>query len=421
MKKILLVALRDFIATVSTRGFIIAMLIAPVFLVAVGLLFPRLINNRAPAVQGEVAIVDPSGQVGGGLRAYLSERTGGEEAQIAVVAISPDERLGLEKQKMTQTDGAENRLALVVVHPDAVVLAGGKTAFGTYDLFVRANLDDRVQNEIRNGLREAIVDARARAAGLERGHLEALTSVARVRSVTVTAHSERETVVAYTRLLPMAFMLLLFMSVLTAGQALLTTTIEEKSSRVMEVILSAVSPMQLMAGKILGQMGVGLVVLVVYSAIGIVGLVSVALLGLLDLSLLAYLLIFFIITYLLMASLWAAVGSAVTDLREAQALMMPMTLLMSLPWMLWLPITRDPNSMFSTALSFLPPVNGFAMLLRLTSATPPPTWQVWLSILVGIGAAAISVWVAAKVFRVGLLMYGKPPNFATLLRWARQG
>jgi ABC-type Na+ efflux pump permease subunit len=219
----------------------------------------------------------------------------------------------------------------------------------------------------------------------------------------------------------MAFMLLLFMSVLTAGQALLTTTIEEKSSRVMEVILSAVSPMQLMAGKILGQMGVGLVVLVVYSAIGIVGLVSVALLGLLDLSLLAYLLIFFIITYLLMASLWAAAGSAVTDLREAQALMMPMTLLMSLPWMLWLPITRDPNSMFSTALSFLPPVNGFAMLLRLTSATPPPAWQVWLSILVGIGAAAISVWVAAKVFRVGLLMYGKPPNFATLLRWARQG
>ena len=84
-----------------------------------------------------------------------------------------------------------------------------------------------------------------------------------------------------------------------------------------------------------------------------------------------------------------------------------------------MPISRDPDSTFSVVLSFLPPVNGFAMMLRLASLSPPPAWQVWLSILVGVGAVFGALWFAAKVFRIGLLMYGKPPNFRTLIRWAR--
>jgi ABC-type Na+ efflux pump permease subunit len=115
----------------------------------------------------------------------------------------------------------------------------------------------------------------------------------------------------------------------------------------------------------------------------------------------------------------AAIGSAVNELREAQTLMTPLMILIMIPWMLWMPITRNPNSAFSTAISFVPPINSFAMLLRMTSSTPPPAWQVWLSIAVGVASVFGALWFATKVFRIGLLMYGKPPNFATLVRWAR--
>ena len=152
---------------------------------------------------------------------------------------------------------------------------------------------------------------------------------------------------------------------------------------------------------------------------GLLGLFSMAMLGLLDMSLLMYLLIFFLITYVVMGSLMAAIGSSVNELREAQSLMTPVTLTMMIPWLFWFPITRDPNSTFATIVSFIPPMNAFAMLLRLTSTSPPPMWQVWLSIGIGAAAACGALWFASRVFKIGLLMHGRPPNFATLIRWAR--
>jgi len=114
-----------------------------------------------------------------------------------------------------------------------------------------------------------------------------------------------------------------------------------------------------------------------------------------------------------------AVGAAVNELSEAQSLQMPIIVALMVPWVLSVLILREPNSAFSTAISFIPPVNTFSMLLRMTSTAPPPWWQVWLSIAIGVGSVFAALWFAAKVFRIGLLMYGKPPNFATLIRWAR--
>jgi ABC-2 type transport system permease protein len=84
-----------------------------------------------------------------------------------------------------------------------------------------------------------------------------------------------------------------------------------------------------------------------------------------------------------------------------------------------MPISRDPNSLFAIVLSFLPPLGNFVMLLRMTSNTPPAMWQAWLSILVGAAGVYAALWFAAKVFRIGLLMFGKPPTLGTLVRWAR--
>jgi ABC-type Na+ efflux pump permease subunit len=189
---------------------------------------------------------------------------------------------------------------------------------------------------------------------------------------------------------------------------------------VIEVLLSAVSPVELMAGKILGQMAVSMLVLAIYIGVGLVTLMSFAMLGLLDPLLIVYLIVFFLISYLLFAAVFSAVGAAVNEMREAQSLMTPVMLLLMAPWMFATVIGREPNSAFSVALSFIPPVNTFAMMIRLGSATPPPIWQVLATMVVGLAAAGAVTWFAAKVFKVGLLMHGKAPDLATLMRWARE-
>ena len=339
---------------------------------------------------------------------------------LRVLELPQTVDLDAEKARLHQeaVDGG-GRLALVVVDGAAVRKSDPDGEFGTYGLFVREKLDDRIIDEIRGGMRRSIVEARVRAAGLDRERIEELTHVARIRSTTVTEAGEAQIHEDLQVLIPMGFMILLLVSVFTGGQYLMTTTIEEKSSRVVEVLLSAVSPMQLMSGKIIGQMVVGLLIIGLYAGMGISALVSFALQGLLDPSLLFYLILFYLIAYFVIGSAMAAIGAAVNEPREAQSFMMPIMIIMMIPWILWMPISRDPNTLFATLTSFLPPINTFVMLLRMTSSTPPPMWQVWLSILIGVASVYGALWFAAKIFRVGLLLHGKPPSFATLVRWVR--
>jgi ABC-type Na+ efflux pump permease subunit len=459
VRKIAWIAWRDFVATVTTKGFLIGLLIMPTIVGIMIVVMPRLINDAPPDVFGEVAVIDPTGRIAPPVADFLrpeaialrrSEfrkrieeespeafrklmaRSGtdvtdemvraalGGVPDIAVVHLDPDADLEAEKRTLYRSaEDSRDRLAIVVVHGNAVELDPGEESYGAYDLFVREKLDDRIEDEIKDGLRQAIIDARVANAGLDREMIDSLISVKRVKSTTVTEGGEKKSNQILNVLLPAAFMVLILIAVFSGGQQLMTSTIEEKSSRVVEVLLSAVSPMQLMTGKILGQLGAGTVILSVYIGLGLVALFSFAALGLLQLSLIFYLLIFYLIAYFTIGSIMASIGAAVNEMSEAQTLMTPVMLVVMIPWILWMPISRDPNSVFATVLTFIPPVNSFVVLIRLSSTAPPPLWQVWASILVGVAGVYGALWFAAKVFRIGLLMHGKPPNFATLIRWVK--
>lgn len=453
MKKILHVALRELASTVLTKGFLFGVLMTPVMIGIVVVALPMLINEEPPKIDGEIVLIDPTGQVAGPMRTFLAptevaerreataekireaipenlrpfakEEVGdmdkvlGSVPELRLTEMPTDTDLEAEKAPLlvgTSQDGG--RLAIAVVHDNAIDPDDAGT-YGTYDLYIREKLDDRLIDEIKDGLRDSIVDARVRARGLDPADISALTRLPRVRPKTVTDQGERENLEVLNMLLPAGFMVLLLISCMTGGQYLMTTVIEEKSSRVVEVLLSAVSPMELMTGKILGQLAVGLIVLGLYAGMGIAGLVSFSLLGLVDPWLIFYLIIFYLISYFVVGSFMAAIGAAVNEMREAQTLMMPVVLVIMIPWMLWMPISRDPNSLFATIASLVPPINPFVMLLRMTSTTPPPMWQVWLSIGIGIASVYAALWMAAKIFRIGILMHGKPPNFTTLIRWLR--
>lgn len=455
LRRIGLVAGREFLAAVMNKGFIIGLLIMPAIIAILIAVFPRVLSRNSPPVRGEVAVIDPTGQVAGALRSALTpeaitarrretaaralqntpavvrdaasspaamDRAVGAPPQLTITDRPANADLQREKQWLTEpvAAGGLRHLALIVVQPDAVVAAAGRTAYGSYELFVPENIDGRIETELYDAVRESLVAARIRAHNLNREQVEAVMRVRRPTSVTVAVGAERQTNLAFNQALPFVFAGLLVFGVMIGGQTLLTQTVEEKSNRVIEVLLSAVSPIELMAGKILGQMAVSMLVLALYIGIGLFTLMSFAMIGLLDPILIVYLVLFFLISYLLFAAVFSAVGAAVNEMREAQSLMTPVMLVLMAPWMFATVIGREPNSTFSLALSFIPPVNTFAMMIRLGSATPPPTWQVLLTMVIGLAAAAAVTWFAAKIFKVGLLMHGKAPNMSTLMRWARE-
>jgi ABC-2 type transport system permease protein len=465
MKKILYIAAREFTATVTTKGFVLGILVAPALIGLLIFLIPKYITKIPPKVEGQVIVIDPTGAVTGKLSDYLAperfaerrEKTtrdieeatpealrmqakaspGAEAAmkrsidsalgqvpRLQVVPLAAGASVEAEKQPLKTPlpkpgTGQTPRLAVIVVHPDAVKPAAGSDRLGTYDLFVRDKLDDRLVDDLHVGLKEALIAARLSDLGVDPARVKNLTTVQRPGSRTVTAEGERTTNREVNMLLPAAFMILLLVSVLTSGQYLLTSTVEEKSTRVVEVLLSAVSARALMTGKILGQMGVGFLVLLLYAGLGLVALVSFATLGLIDPLMLVFLLLFYVLAYFTFASLMAAIGSAVNEMREAQAMMTPVMLVLMLPWILWLPLSREPNSLLAVTLSFIPPFSNFVMLLRMTSVSPPPMWQPWVAVALGAVGVWASLWFAGKVFRVGLLMFGKPPSFGTLVKWVR--
>ena len=454
MTRILHVALRDFLATVATKGFVFGLLVVPAMLAALAIVGPRIFNDGDYRIEGEYAVIDPTGVVFPELRAALDPeavaqrrreefaRTAGrarevfggmadaalrqsmEEAlgpapDVRLTALPADADVEVAKGWLTEHTDGPRRAALIVIHEHAVEPADPGGDLGTYDLYVAPGLDDRDLSFIYRNVRDAIVDARVGARSLDRAALDALLRVARQPSTTVSPDSERATVRGFNRILPFAFMALLLMGIMAGGQTMLTSTIEEKSTRVVEVLLSAVSPMELMAGKLLGAVAISLLMIGLYLGLGLVALSSFSMFGLLDPWLILYLLIFFLIAFFTIGSLMLAVGAAVNDMTEAQSLQMPLMLIVMLPWIFWPAISRNPGSMLAVTVSHLPPVNTFGMLLRMASSQPPPWWEVWLSIGTGLLAVVAAVWVAAKVFRIGLLMYGKPPDFRTLIRWVR--
>jgi ABC-2 type transport system permease protein len=454
MNKTIQVALREFWSTVATKGFIIGIFLPPLLAVVMIPLMILLMRGAAPKVAGHVALIDRSGEVAAAFTKELgpdavAERmakffdkqssvvkaAGGEKmikqgveqalgtANVEVRVLPPDTDPGAARQEILNADaknsGTTNtRLAVVVVPAEVVRPAEGKAPV-SYEVLHSPKLAVQWVGLIDDAARRSVVEARIRAAGLDPVQVRTLSNPPRGEVKSVTREGTVKTNEIAKMLVPGAFMFLIWIAVFTSGQYLLTSTIEEKSSRVMEVLLSAVSPMQLLAGKIAGQACVGLLILLVYAGAGIVALISATMFDIIDPMMLVYLVVYFMIAFASIACLFAAVGSAVSDIREAQSLIGPVMIVLVIPMMLWMPILQNPNSMFAQVCSFIPPISPFIMILRLAGAESVPLWQIPATIVLGILTVIVMAWMAAKIFRIGVLMYGKPPNLSTLIRWIR--
>ncbi len=298
--------------------------------------------------------------------------------------------------------------------------------------YVSRNLTDKALYEWFSGLAAEVVrDRRLAAQQLDPGLADWLKEPIYFEPRKVGKGGAEEQVKAEDLLrqwAPMVFVYLLWISVFTTANMLMMNTIEEKSNRIMEVLLSSVSPIELLFGKILGIAATGLTVIGTW-VLFFVGAVEVVLIFVgdklpIDLGsvardprLLASFVVYFVLGYLLYASLLAGIGSVCNTLKEAQNLMTPVTLLLMVPFFTMMSVSRDPNGTLAKVLSFIPPFTPFVMMNR--AAGPPSLSEYVLTTLLLVGSVALALWGAAKIFRVGILMTGKPPRLGDLLRWLR--
>ena len=227
---------------------------------------------------------------------------------------------------------------------------------------------------------------------------------------------------------PVAFVYLLWISVFAVSQMLMTNTVEEKASRVIEVLLSSMSPMELLAGKIAGIAVTGLTLVGSWLLVFFLGTKYLPqMLGAppsLDLSALASdpiligsFLAYFILGYLLYAAVLVSIGSVCNTVRDTQNIMPAVMMVLIIPLLAMIPVAQDPNGGLAKVLSYIPPFTPFVMMNR--AAGPPALWEYFATTLLLLVSIVVTLWAGAKVFRIGILLTGKPPKIREILRWVR--
>lgn len=435
------VAWREFSQTVFTKAFLLSVIAMPLLGVLAFTLIPMLLPEGPPPLRGEIVVLDPGSAVSEAFAKRLDRIVkpedageGGsgsivgrlvEEQERAVfsgsaisVRLETDPAM-IEELKRSLRDGETVAILEVAREPGGDPSAA---AIGSFVMNVPSGMPARQVMLLERLAEGSAVEVSVALQGEDVERLRAMLEPPAGRTMRLADDGgEAPERVEAKMLIPMGFMLLLWVSVVTSANYLLMSTIEEKSNRVMEVLLSAISPLQLMAGKILGYGLVGAILCGAYGGLAITGLAAAALLDLVPMGHLILFGVYFTMAYFMIASLLAAVGSAVTELRDAQSLMGPVMLVMVVPLILWLPISEDPNGLLATVASFVPPLTPFVMILRTTgSAEPVAAWQIAATIVWGAATTVGMVWLAARIFRVGVLMQGKPPTPLELLRWVRR-
>ena len=444
MDKIITVAVREFIETVKTKMFFVTSVFLP--LLMLGLIFgSQGIAKMAEKEAQPTRIFAVQDRTGAVLDALARQFDKYNEA-------NPHRKFELERvqdaditpQQLAERVNQDQLYAYLIIPAD-VLMPGAppvenetaeetpqaESAPANSSIFQlppgaksceigRKDTNPEITARINAMLNEAIVQMRftRNDPPLDFEYIRRLEQPVGLRQVNVqTGESAGDDMIRF--MAPFAYMFLLFMGTMTISQGLLTSVIEEKNSRVVEVLLSAVSPFQLMAGKILGTVCVGALLMVIWGFVGYRSAQAREMGYLVSTAHLTYVALYFVPGFLLLATFLAAAGAACNTIKEAQSMAAPLTILSIVPMMLWWLIMLNPNSILSIVLSYIPPITPFVMILRVCADPEIPMIQIVTTLAVLWATVFFMIWVSAKIFRVGVLMYGKPPSPKELIRWLR--
>jgi ABC-2 type transport system permease protein len=415
VRRMAIVARREYLERVRSKAFVVSTFLGPLLVVAF-LLGPTMLMERQRGKPLRIAVIDATGAMKGSVEQALARRqvSGAPRFVLVSVPAAGAEPARAEARRQVMQGGLDGFLYL-----EADALRTGRAEYYGKNVSNMADLQN-----LRDSADEALMERRLAAEGLDRSRVKALTLKLDLRRIRLTATGEREDR-GQSFLLAMMLLTMLYTTVAMWGAAIMNGVIEEKSNRVVEVIVSSIPTSDLFAGKLLGVGGAGLTQFLVWAlTMAGVGAYGAAAAGgatpLPELSplLLVSFVVYFLLGYFLYGALYAAVGSAVNTQQEAQSLAFPVMMPLILGFIFFPVILGSPDSPLSVTLSLVPFFTPMLMFLRITAVTPP-AWQIGLSLVLTTATIAFVTWFASRVYRVGILMYGKRPTFPEIVRWAR--
>lgn len=412
-----LIIRREYLERVRRKSFIITTILMPILMLVV-MAAPAVAMIMAGTEAKNIAVVDFTETVAPKLQNNDELTFRSVDASIPVDSLKR----------------AENYDAIIVIGKDAIDNPAN------IQMYTHSAPSMMTEQYITSELKDAIRQIRIKRTNIENlaqimADVEPNVSMTTYRLDTET---EEETSSTTSYFLGLVMMMTLYMFILIYGQMVMTSIIEEKNNRVLEVVVSSVKPRTLMLGKIVG---IGLVAVtqiviwgVLIAAVSFWGMPALAasvgndgdadMMAMITqfsdtgriLLYFAYILLFMIGGYMLYSSVYAAIGSAVDNVQDASQLSSIATIPIILGIVFSMVVVQDPTSPLAFWLSIIPITSPMVMMARLPYGIPG--WEIWLSLFILFISFMFMVWLSAKIYRVGIFMYGKKPSIKDLCRWA---
>jgi len=433
MRKVLAVIRREYIERVRTKAFIIGTLLGPLFLIALAVI-PGLLLSRGSAGQ-RIAVVDATnGQLGEQIVTALSR---------AKVGSGPNAKDRYDAQLLLAPGRAQDVLDSLVPHtglskevPDALdgILVVDESAVATGKVnYYGANVGSMEDMQaLRASLTPVLITVRLQRAGVDPAVALGATTPVALETQKISGGKLTGESGGATFALAYAMGLILYVALLLYGTQVMTSIIEEKSNRIVEVLVSSLTPFQMMLGKVVGVGLVSLTQFGIWGAAGVLltkyqgallgafGLAAPAAAGFrmpaLPIGLVIVFLLFFGLGFLLYSSAYAAVGSMCNTVQDTQQAQLPIMLFVIVGFFSTFALLKDPTGTFAKVAGFIPPLAPFVIPVRYSLSPLPITELAGSVVMTVLGMLAV-VWLASRIYRVGILMYGKRASFRDVVRW----
>jgi ABC-2 type transport system permease protein len=425
MDKLWVITAREYLERVRTRWFLFSTVFGPVFFAAL-MILPAVITRRTKASEDvtRIVVLDATGrELGRRIADGLSVGMTGDTARTRIQELAP-ERLAPAESAATRAIVRGELTGYLVL--DSAALDGRRVRYAGRNASAEADMD-----MLRRVVRESVMETRLEMAGVEPDQSAALVRTQLAFELERITDRGRGGSARVSVFFAIIIVVMLYMALMLYGQAVLRGVMEEKQTRVAEVVISSVPPWQLLGGKVIGVGAVGLTQLAVWVSSAILLLrYRGPILAQLGASAMSFtppditvgmglmLLLFFVAGYVFYSSLFAAVGAMVSTEQEAQQALMPIILLLVSSFVFFQPILSKPTSGLAHTLSWLPFSAPIVMPLRM-AVVPVAGWDVAISLISVAAGSYIAVWLAARIYRTGMLMYGKRPTMRELARWLR--
>ena len=443
MRKFLAVVKREYVQRVRTKFFVVATILGPVLMAAFTIV-PALMFGIKAGGPTRLAIVDQTGkmyervakelmsgkdrrgnsatpqgperpQVGGDPKEQINQAGKLIKANFTVEEARLDNRSLDEGRKALEARIQNRELDGYIVLP-ANLLKDGQPEFrarNTADLFTKDTVESSISRAVRG---QRLVEA-----GIDEKTVAKASEPVALKSIEAGGKESKGEASFY---LVFGLGLLIYMSVLLYGQFVLGAVIEEKETRIAEILFSSMRSFPLMMGKLIGvslvaltQLGIWAAAFSIFSLWAAGG--SSITLPHIPAMVFVYFVVYFLMGYFIYSTVYAVVGSMVTTTQEGGQLALPVVLMLVAGFYLSFNIIRSPNSSLAFWASMFPFFAPITMLVRIVTETPP-LWQILLSLGIGVATIVGLVWLASRIYRVGMLMYGKKATIPEVWRWIRQ-